>query len=180
MWGNLMSVCEMSSAVRLPLAMALLCLGSATLAATPNDKAIAAPVSTAPAISAATESPGLPDCPKKPNCVSSLASEPQRRVEPLAAGSDADSARHHLITVLDSLPRVTWQSPSARHIDAEFTSRLLRFVDDVNFIIRDDGLIEVRSASRIGYSDLGANRKRVEMLRNALQQAQPSTGGAPD
>ena len=164
--------------------MALLCL--ATAAAAAADSSVAAqtvnrqpaatdsPAETAskadlPAVDSGNEAPGLVDCPGTPNCVSSLASDAERRVEPLRAGSDADSAYQRLTAVLDSLPRVSWQAPSAQRINAEFTSRLLRFVDDVNFVIRPDGLVEVRSASRIGYSDLGANRKRVKMLREALK-----------
>ncbi|HBP69913.1 MAG TPA: DUF1499 domain-containing protein, partial [Alcanivorax sp.] len=63
---------------------------------------------------------------------------------------------------------------------ARFTSRILRFVDDVTLYVHDDGLIDVRSASRIGYWDLGANRRRVEDLRERLNarlgQPQPSHG----
>ncbi|MFN3714195.1 MAG: DUF1499 domain-containing protein [Alcanivoracaceae bacterium] len=110
----------------------------------------------------------LPDCPDTPNCVSSQASSAERRVDPLPGGDNADDARERLIQVLDSLPRVTWRELSERLIRAEFTTRLLRFTDDVEFRIADDGLIHVRSASRMGYSDLGANRARVEDLRRRL------------
>ena len=51
----------------------------------------------------------------------------------------------------------------------EAKTRLLRFVDDVEFELRTgDGVIAVRSASRVGYSDLGANRRRIEKIRKAL------------
>jgi uncharacterized protein (DUF1499 family) len=116
----------------------------------------------------------LPDCPDTPNCVSSQASSPERRVDPLHGGDNASDARERLIQVLDSLPRVTWREESGQLIRAEFTTRLLRFTDDVEFRIADDGLIHVRSASRLGYSDLGANRARVEDLRRRLaDQSQP-------
>jgi uncharacterized protein (DUF1499 family) len=110
----------------------------------------------------------LPACPDTPNCVSSQAESVERRVEPLQAGSDATEARERLTAVLNSLPRVAWQQASERVIHAQFTSRLMRFTDDVEFHITDEGLIHVRSASRIGYSDLGANRARVEDLRQRL------------
>jgi uncharacterized protein (DUF1499 family) len=52
-----------------------------------------------------------------------------------------------------------------------FTSRLFRFVDDVEFrIVSSEGLIHVRSGSRMGYSDLGVNRRRVEKLRTIFNQ----------
>lgn len=123
---------------------------------------------------ALAEAPLLADCPSSPNCVSSLATDAEHQIAPLVAGTDAASAFNNLTAVLDSLPRVSWQAPSEQRIEAEFTSRLLRFVDDVHFVIGDDGVVQVRSASRIGYSDFGANRKRVEMLREALQQQQAS------
>ena len=58
-------------------------------------------------------------------------------------------------------------------IQARFSSRLLRFVDDVTFYVREDGMVEVRSASRVGYWDLGANRRRVESLREQLAEQAP-------
>ena len=57
-------------------------------------------------------------------------------------------------------------------LHVEFTSWLLRFVDDVDAVIDPDaGVIHVRSASRVGYSDLGVNRKRVEAIRSAFASA---------
>ncbi len=54
---------------------------------------------------------------------------------------------------------------------ATFASRLFRFVDDVEFrMVSIDGIIHVRSASRVGYSDLGVNRRRVERLRTLFNQ----------
>ena len=110
----------------------------------------------------------LADCPKSPNCVSSQASDPDRRVAPLNGGTNAEEARQRLIAVLESLPRVSWTAPSDQRIEAQFTSLIFRFTDDVVFAIEEDGTIQVRSASRVGYSDLGANRSRVEMLRERL------------
>ena len=58
------------------------------------------------------------------------------------------------------------------YLYAEFTSLIFRFVDDVEFSF-DDGnkLIHFRSASRLGYSDLGANRKRMEEIRKGFEGA---------
>jgi uncharacterized protein (DUF1499 family) len=58
------------------------------------------------------------------------------------------------------------------YIHATFTSRIFRFVDDVEFyFMRDAPVIHVRSASRVGYSDLGVNRKRVEKIRQAFKSS---------
>lgn len=115
----------------------------------------------------------LPPCPDSPNCVSSEAEVDARRVAPLIAGGDAQAARENLIAVLTDLSRVQWQAEGDSIIRAQFTSALFRFVDDVQFVILDDGRVHVRSASRVGYWDLGANRRRVEQLREALANMQP-------
>ncbi len=113
------------------------------------------------------------DCPNSPNCVSSQASNPDRQVAPLKGGENASQSRKRLTAVLDSLPRVSWTAPSDQRIEAQFTSLIFRFTDDVVFEFEEDGTIQVRSASRIGYSDLGANRARVEMLRERLASPEP-------
>lgn len=120
-------------------------------------------------LSPAIAEPLLPPCPDSPNCVSSLADSERHRLAALRAGDSAESARTALITLLNSLPRVTWTQPDAQRLHAEFTTRVLRFTDDVDFYLHDDGRIEVRSSSRAGHYDFGTNRRRVEALRNALQ-----------
>jgi uncharacterized protein (DUF1499 family) len=56
------------------------------------------------------------------------------------------------------------------YVHATFTSRVFRFVDDLEFyFVLDAPVIHVRSASRVGYSDLGVNRKRVEKIRKAFR-----------
>ncbi|MEO1134470.1 MAG: DUF1499 domain-containing protein, partial [Cyanobacteria bacterium J06639_1] len=53
-----------------------------------------------------------------------------------------------------------------RYLYAEFTSKLMGFVDDVEFYADEAAsVIHVRSASRLGKSDLGVNRKRIEAIR---------------
>jgi uncharacterized protein (DUF1499 family) len=55
------------------------------------------------------------------------------------------------------------------YLRATFTTRVFRFVDDLELRIDErNGLIQVRSASRVGFSDMGLNRKRVENLRAAF------------
>ena len=53
-------------------------------------------------------------------------------------------------------------------IHVEFTSNIFRFIGDVEFYLTEQGVIHFRSASRIGYSDLGVNRRRIEMIRIAF------------
>jgi uncharacterized protein (DUF1499 family) len=108
----------------------------------------------------------LRPCPSSPNCVSSEGGTPaEKLVAPLAApGGRSEMAR--LEAVVASWPRTAIITRSADYLHAESTSRLMRFVDDVEFRFDSTAnVIHVRSASRLGESDLGVNRKRVEGIR---------------
>lgn len=105
-------------------------------------------------------------CPASPNCVSSLAHDPDHSVKPFAFNGSPARAWERLKAVLGSEKRVTIQAEEGAYLRAEFRSLVFRFVDDVEFVlVPAERLIHVRSASRTGYSDFGANRKRVERLR---------------
>ena len=84
-------------------------------------------------------------------------------------GSDGQVALEKIHKVLQGWPRVRIISQTPRYLHAEFTSTLFRFVDDVEFVvIPNEGVVHFRSCSRVGYSDLGANRHRMESLRKKL------------
>ena len=125
--------------------------------------------SLALAASLALASDILPPCPDSPNCVSSLA-DGDHHVAALAGKDSRDASLAALASALDSLPRVDWQQAGEDRIEATFTSLVFRFVDDVTLLVHEDGRIDVRSASRVGHYDFGANRRRVEMLRDMLNQ----------
>jgi uncharacterized protein (DUF1499 family) len=108
----------------------------------------------------------LRPCPSSPNCVSSESgTATEKLVAPFPApAGPAELAR--LRGIVAAWPRTTVITESDGYLHAESRSRIMRFVDDVEF--RYDaaaGVIHVRSASRLGESDLGVNRKRVEGLR---------------
>ena len=105
----------------------------------------------------------LTACPGTPNCVCSQSDRPQEKIEPLPAVS-LDKLRQ----VIEGLERTTIIEQSDNYLYAEFKSKLMGFVDDVEFF-HDGQAIQVRSASRLGKSDLGANRERVETIRSAIQ-----------
>jgi len=114
----------------------------------------------------------LAPCPRSPNCVSSLAPDEGHRVEPLVLRVPAESAWASARRAVLALPRTRIAVERPGYLRAECTSRWLRFVDDLELALAPDGArIDVRSASRIGYSDLGVNRERVETLRAALREA---------
>lgn len=112
----------------------------------------------------------LAPCPASPNCVSSDAPPSDGHyIAPLRVAGDPASTWQALIEHLQRLPRYTIVERRDDYLRAEARTRLLRFVDDVEFHLRADrGEIAMRSASRIGYSDLGANRRRLEAMREAV------------
>lgn len=109
----------------------------------------------------------LAPCPASPNCVSSQASDAQHQIEPLPLSGDPSRTRARLLAVLASEPRVRLVAQSDQYLRAEYSSRVLHFVDDVEFLLGERA-IDVRSASRLGHSDFGVNRARVERLRRRL------------
>ncbi len=104
-------------------------------------------------------------CPEKPNCVSSAATDAPHKIEPLHYEGDPAAAKAKLASVIAGMPGAHIEAEDERYIHAVFVTRLMRFRDDVEMLVREGGVIEVRSMSRIGYSDLGANRSRVEEIR---------------
>ncbi len=108
----------------------------------------------------------LSPCPKSPNCVSSLSEDKSHQVEPLTYNAPLEEAREKLISVINSMKRSEIAIAENNYIHATFKSFLFRFVDDVEFSFDDEKkIIDVRSASRTGYSDFGVNRSRVEEIR---------------
>ena len=113
-----------------------------------------------------SDAKGLAPCPSSPNCVSSVATDPGHRIEPLAFVGRSNEAMGRLRDTIAAMPRARVTSSTGSSLHAEFTSRLFRFVDDVDCVLdAAAGVIHIRSASRTGYSDLGVNRKRVEQIR---------------
>lgn len=112
----------------------------------------------------------LADCPDSPNCQCSESTRDSQKVDRLSIEQPADVAMQALHAVLNQQGAVIVSSTD-RYVHATFTTRLMGYTDDVEFLVSDDQLsLQVRSASRIGKSDLGANRRRVVTLRAALAE----------
>jgi len=108
----------------------------------------------------------LSPCPVSPNCVSTQAQDGKHSIVPLTYTSSREEAMEKLKGVISSMERAKIITATDDYIHAEFTSALFRFKDDVEFLIDDSAkTIHFRSASRLGYSDLGVNRKRMEEIR---------------
>jgi uncharacterized protein (DUF1499 family) len=110
---------------------------------------------------------------KTPNSVSSQAAlwpdAPQRayaQIDPLVFQGDAAAAMARLRSVVESMPGARVVSASPDYLYAQFTTRWLKFVDDVEFHVPPgERVVHVRSASRVGRKDFGVNRQRIESIR---------------
>jgi len=117
----------------------------------------------------------LAPCPTTPNCVSSQSLDPKHQIEPFTYTSSPTEALAKLKTVIQAMPRTKIVAETDNYLYAEFTSAIMGFVDDVEFSVDEVAkVIHVRSASRLGQSDLGVNRKRVESIRAKLNAPNPS------
>jgi len=110
-------------------------------------------------------------CPDSPNCVSTQAppTDNTHAIAPIAYTGEREAAQQRLLAVIQAMPDTTIITAEREYIYVEFRSRLLRFVDDVEFYLDDTAkLIHFRSASRLGRGDLGVNRRRMEEIRRRL------------
>ncbi len=124
----------------------------------------------------------LKACPSSPNCVCSEGEAGKDSFISgleIPAGVDAEGAFEALAGLVDGEADIVTREPDYLH--AVYKTRLMRFRDD--FEARLDGearVIHVRSASRLGYSDMGANRRRVEGLRSSFAALLGSASGATE
>ena len=109
----------------------------------------------------------LAPCPSSPNCVSTQAQDEGHAIAPFRYRKSRVEAKESLKAIVQAMPRTKLVEEDESYLHYEFTSLLLRFVDDVEFLLDDENkTIHFRSASRTGYGDLGVNRKRMEEIRS--------------
>ncbi len=110
----------------------------------------------------------LATCPSSPNCVSSQSTDKEHFVEPLSYSSSTPEAMATLKNIILQKKRAKIVTETGTYLRVEFTSALWQFVDDVEFSFDENAkLIHMRSASRLGHSDFGVNRKRIEDIRQS-------------
>jgi len=108
---------------------------------------------TKPAILGVTEG-RLAPCPDAPHCVSTQSEDDGHKMEPLSYTTSQAEAQEKLLSIRNN------------YLHVECTSAIFRYVDDVEFYFDDEQqLINFRSSSRIGYYDVGVNRRRMEKIR---------------
>ncbi|MDY6904226.1 MAG: DUF1499 domain-containing protein [Thermodesulfobacteriota bacterium] len=123
----------------------------------------------APPANLGVEDGHLAPCPDKPNCVNSQSPDEKHYVAPLSYEGTKQEALKRLRQIIQVMPRAEITAEKTDYLRAEFTSRIMRFVDDVEFFFPDEPVVHVRSAARVGYSDFGVNRKRIEAIRDRFR-----------
>lgn len=109
----------------------------------------------------------LAPCKRSPNCVSSQADPADREhyIAPIAFRGSMENLRR----AVESMERSTVIKAERDYLYAEYRTKLLRYVDDVElFYDQKEGVVHVRSASRLGRRDFGVNRNRIEALRRVI------------
>lgn len=108
-------------------------------------------------------------------CVNSLAPRDSwRYVPPIRYAGTTDAARNALVRIIAGMEGARIVSQTEDYVHATFTSKLARFVDDLELVFEPGArVVQVRSASRLGYYDLDVNRERVEAIRAAFEALQP-------
>ena len=110
----------------------------------------------------------LRDCPSSPNCVSSHEINTEHYILPIATPHQPQTSIEQLKNIVSTHPNMSLIKQTDNYLYVQFTSSVLGFVDDLEFIV-DETHIHVRSASRLGYSDFGANRKHIEAIRKQFK-----------
>ncbi len=119
----------------------------------------------------------LAPCPDTPNCVSTQSGDPEKRMDPLVYRGSTEEARRRLLDIVSDLPRSSLIEQQPDYLHFLFRSPTFGFPDDVEFYFDESaGLIHFRAAARMGQSDMGANRSRMEMISTMFANASPAEG----
>ena len=164
-WANFLSIRLLISSSKVPLLIILL---AATLSACSGER---------PADLGVRDG-RLKSCPPTPNCVSSnLTEDADHLVQPLLFSAAPADVMARVRKVVTSRDRARIITENDHYLYAEFESLVFGFVDDVEFFLEaKTGTLHVRSASRIGHSDLGVNRERIEEIFSQLKGTDKKPG----
>ncbi len=111
----------------------------------------------------------LSDCPDTPNCVGSESSRSAQVTERFAANNSSGNTMKTLSDIIAAQPGASIVKQDENYLHAIYKTKLMGFVDDVEFLLSDNRQsLQVRSASRLGKSDLGANAERMKTLRDLV------------
>ncbi|NVM17550.1 MAG: DUF1499 domain-containing protein [Candidatus Lokiarchaeota archaeon] len=106
-------------------------------------------------------------CPNTPNCVSTQATDEKHKIDPIQYSGSLSEAKKNMLKIINSLKRSKIITDKEKYIHVEFRTATFKFVDDVEFLFNDkEKIIHFRSRARLGYSDMGVNRKRMNNIKN--------------
>lgn len=112
----------------------------------------------------------ISNCPDKPNCVSTLTSSKDHKVEAWNLNKETPEVLKSIKSEILKLSRTKLVEETENSLHFVFTSMIFRYKDDVWFYAdQSNKKLQFKSASRIGYSDLGANKKRMNKLKSLLE-----------
>jgi uncharacterized protein (DUF1499 family) len=111
-----------------------------------------------------------------PNCVISQGDDKPHHIDPFECDGDEAAALETIRQVIQGMDGTRIVTQTDQYLHVEFRSKIMGFVDDVEFYLPGTGVIHVRSASRVGYSDFGVNRKRLEKIRKMFQTQRSKDG----
>lgn len=111
----------------------------------------------------------LAACPDSPNCVNTQATDAEHGIDALPLTTSVDVAKARMRALVEAMPRTRIITDAGDYLYVEFRTGVMMFCDDVEFFFDEaGGVIHFRSASRLGYSDMGLNRRRMEEIRAAF------------
>ena len=117
-----------------------------------------------------SEQGSMAPCPDSPNCVSSR-EDGEAAIDAFELNDKVPTAWPEISQSVNAMPRTEIVDQSPSYLHAEVKSLIFRFVDDLELeLLSDRKTVDIRSASRTGYSDMGVNRERVESLRQILKE----------
>lgn len=112
----------------------------------------------------------LAPMPNKPNAVSSQTDIMEKRVEPLKFIGDSDNSKKLIIESINQFKNMKIIKNEKNYLYVVFATDKMKYKDDVEFYFDEDKkIIHFRSASRVGYSDMGVNKKRYEEIKKLYE-----------
>jgi len=107
----------------------------------------------------------LESCPSSPNCVSTFAKKKRKKLPPLKLNIQVREDKAAMKKIIAAFPRTKLIEERDDYLHFEFVTKLGKFTDDVEFYFDEkDRLIHFRSASQKGWSDMGANKRRMKKI----------------
>ncbi|MBN9656111.1 DUF1499 domain-containing protein [Halobacillus sp. GSS1] len=118
----------------------------------------------------------LSECPTSPNCVSTQTNQEEKKMDALVFSKDLETTKSLIKEILSERQRTTIETENENYIHAVVESKWIKFKDDVEFYFdQKEEVVHFRSASRVGYSDFGVNKKRMAAISEHYESMKRET-----